>query len=420
MRLLKKLDSWVRDVSHCFLDFLEDRLAPITLVALIAVPILSILSWDSWSNGESSGTAIRNLALVIAAIAALPLAIWRSKVAERQADTAQLGLLNERYQRSAEMLGNPDMQSVRLGGIYALERLAAERPNDYHVQIMRLFGAFVVDQTKSEVSRRTGVEGECDSSGEEPVQQRAEPGLALDVQEVMRLIAQRDEKQIALEYKEGLRLNLSHSSLVGLTLVNANLSNVDFTKANLSLVRLWQGRFSGAMLPGTNLTRASLVGADLRDTDMRRVNLSGADLIGANLRNADLGLVDLASEHLWGMELFPANLSGANLRAADLSGANMVKADLIRAKLGGATLVQVDLSNANLSEADLRAANLSGANLTGTNFGGVGADLSGAKLINCKGLTQEQINKAKADSDNPPDLKGTIDANTGNLLVWAR
>ena len=37
--------------------------------------------------------AIRNLVLVLAAIAALPLAIWRSKVAERQADTAQRGLL---------------------------------------------------------------------------------------------------------------------------------------------------------------------------------------------------------------------------------------------------------------------------------------------------------------------------------------
>ena len=51
------------------------------------------------------------------------LAVWRSIVAERQADTAQQSLLNERYQKGAEMLGN-EVLSVRMGGIYALGRLA--------------------------------------------------------------------------------------------------------------------------------------------------------------------------------------------------------------------------------------------------------------------------------------------------------
>ena len=65
------------------------------------------------------------------------LAIWRSTVAERQSATAQQGLLNERYQKGAEMLGS-DVLSVRLGGIYALERLAAEDPNQYHILVMKL------------------------------------------------------------------------------------------------------------------------------------------------------------------------------------------------------------------------------------------------------------------------------------------
>ena len=47
------------------------------------------------------------------------------------------------------MLGS-EVLSVRLGGIYALQRLAEEEPKQYHVQIMRLFCAFVRNPTKDE------------------------------------------------------------------------------------------------------------------------------------------------------------------------------------------------------------------------------------------------------------------------------
>ena len=117
-------------------------MAPLTVTALVVVLIVSILFWDSWRGEESGGTAIRNLVLVLAAIIGLPLAIWRSKVAEHQAETAQRGLLNERYQKGAEMLGS-DLSAVRIGGIYALARLAGEHPGDYHLQIMSLLCAFL-------------------------------------------------------------------------------------------------------------------------------------------------------------------------------------------------------------------------------------------------------------------------------------
>ena len=86
----------------------------------------------------------------------LPLAIWRSTVAERQSatsqlqsETAQRGLLNERYQKGAEMLGSAVL-AVRLGGIYALDRLAREHPEAYHLQIMNLLCAFVRNPTTVE------------------------------------------------------------------------------------------------------------------------------------------------------------------------------------------------------------------------------------------------------------------------------
>ena len=77
-------------------------------------------------------------------------------MAERQADTARLSLLNERYLKGAEMLGS-EVLSVRLGGIYALQRLAEEHPGHYHLQVMNLFCAFRAPSDKGPESRsRTG------------------------------------------------------------------------------------------------------------------------------------------------------------------------------------------------------------------------------------------------------------------------
>ena len=87
---------------------------------------------------ETNSTTLRNIGFVIAGMIAL--SAWRSWVGhsgERSAaqataltETAQQGLLNDRYQQGAEMLGN-DVLSVRLGGIYALQRLAEEHPEQY-------------------------------------------------------------------------------------------------------------------------------------------------------------------------------------------------------------------------------------------------------------------------------------------------
>ena len=146
---VRLVDRWLNESVRRVFRFLENCLGPITVVVIAVVVTLSIVFWDWLSFGESGSPTIRNVGLVLAALVALPLAVWRSKVAERQAsaaqrqaDTAQQNLLNERYQRGAEMLGS-DVLAVRLGGIYALQRLAQEHPKQYHIQIMRLFYSFV-------------------------------------------------------------------------------------------------------------------------------------------------------------------------------------------------------------------------------------------------------------------------------------
>lgn len=122
--------------------------------------VFSLWQWDWLRTGgsqtASNGDTLRNAGLLIGGALAFAFAGWRAWVADRQATTAQVeaattqlqaeiarrSLLNERYERGAEMLGS-EILSVHLGSAYALWGLAGERPEQYHVQEMQLLCAFV-------------------------------------------------------------------------------------------------------------------------------------------------------------------------------------------------------------------------------------------------------------------------------------
>ena len=300
---------------------------PLALLVIVLVAagagIWSLIHYWDWLqaeqlNGEivakeSGSTTVRNIGFVVAGLVALPFAIWRSWVAHRQADTAQKTLLNERYQQGAEMLGS-NFSTVRLGGIYALQRLAEEHPEEYHLQVMRLFCAFARRPTRDEGLKQSP----------DPAEESELPELRQDVQAVMTAISACHAMQHDLErqqYDGQAPLNLKG--------------------ANLPCAELWSTEFSSAHLPG--------------------VNLAGANLWNANLYHA---------------VLWEANLSHAKLQ---------------RAYLYEARLQDADLSGAEFS--------LDGENPA-------------------TGLTQFRLDQARADPDDPPQLDGVVDAETGKSLVW--
>ena len=114
---------------------------------VIATSVISCRFWEFLRADDPGSSAIRNIVLAAEAVIVLSLVLWRSIVADRQADTAQQDLMDERYQKGAEMLGN-SVLSVRLGGIYMLQHLAKEHPNQYHLRIMQQLCAFVRSPTK--------------------------------------------------------------------------------------------------------------------------------------------------------------------------------------------------------------------------------------------------------------------------------
>ena len=113
----------------------------VVLYILVMVGV-SFWFWDGLSKGEPAvSVVIRNLVLMWGTPLAIFLAVWRSSIAEKQAEIAQRGLLADRYQRTVEMLGH-DLDSLRIGGIHALVDLAREHPDEYQRRVVRLLQVY--------------------------------------------------------------------------------------------------------------------------------------------------------------------------------------------------------------------------------------------------------------------------------------
>ena len=254
-------------------------LALVAIMLLGSILGLAFWGWD-WLRvtelnllPESKSTTIRNAGLVIAGALALVFAVWRGVLGQRQAKIAQQGLSNERYQKGAEMLGS-EVLAVRLGGIYALQRLAAEHPEQYHIQIMQLFCAYVRNPTGDEQGPVSG----SDEDGK-PIHKLRE-----GVQAAMYAIGKRTDACIAIEKAAFFLLDLR----------NANLQHSRLSNLNLSYALLGKSNMFGASLYISNLSSASLTDANLSDTDLTGVNLSDANLYRAKLSNAVLNDTNLS------------------------------------------------------------------------------------------------------------------------------
>ena len=156
---------------------------------------------------------------------------------------------------------------VRVGAIYALERVASRSADDHPV-VMSVLAAFVREHSH-------------------PAQTDVQAALTV----IGRRASDRDREPIDLTGADLARLRLPGADLAG--------------------ARLARARFRAADLHG-----AALGGADLTGADLALADLTGADLAGADLTAADLTGARLAGAYLVGATLTRATLAGADLTGA--------------------------------------------------------------------------------------------------------
>ncbi|WP_261565125.1 pentapeptide repeat-containing protein [Frankia gtarii] len=222
--------------------------------------------------------------------------------------------VRELYTRAIDQLGSTS-GTIRLGGIYALERIVTDSPADQRT-VVEVLSAFIRSLSTAH-ALRAPLPPDADGTV---------PPLppAIDIRAAVQVLAR-------LPYRDAVpRADLTGADLTG----PASLTDLALPNADLSRARLAEANLTGAQLDGANLTRALLLRANLSHAFLVEANLAEARLVEANLARA---------------ELFGANFTGAQLTGADLTEARLVEANLAGAQLTGANLTGTLLFGVDLS-----------------------------------------------------------------------
>jgi len=196
--------------------------------------------------------------------------------------------LADRFTQAVDQLASENLE-LRLGGIYALERIARGAEADYW-PVMEILTTYVRERAPWKESR---------PPSEEPPARK----LAADIQAALTVLGRRERV-----YKTGEDLRL-------------DLRGTDLRRANLSGAHL-----EGAILSGAHLEEANLSGAHLEDAILRGTHLEKTYLSGASLERAFLGGAYLEGAVLTEASLGKAYLSGAHFGTANLLGADLTEA----------------------------------------------------------------------------------------------
>ena len=468
----KSLAGWIKRFA-----FLLAPLGVIVfLISLWRLGVLLVVPAPEGTDFRVHYFAFVAVATFIGALAGVPIAIARVEALERQTKAQEEGLVTDRINKAVEGLGaektvkqvhetphyrsdedgawlrddeggpmpalGPDGEpivdrqavelsvpnlEVRIGAIYALERIARLNP-DEHIQIMEILTAYIRENAPASGAPDLPeppewFEGKNDDGDEWDdafeawrAEHRAkvnEHRPREDIQIALTVIGRRSDDQIGRErgawvpfedavpdwpdwqadadgkpseayerevaaWREALETWRQTKPAYRLDLRGTNLTGADMARGDFALAR-----FDGARLQGADLREARLQGADLQEARMQGADLTGARLQRADLTGAQMQRADLHEAQMQGADLGWARMQGAFLRKAQMQGAELREARLQRANLYEARLERADLREARMQGADLRQAQMQRADLREARLQGAGlrqAQMQGAFL----------------------------------------
>jgi len=252
----------------------------LAVAALGFVAVLSLWLVPEWLgrpyDGSSRVTAIDNARTACIAFVVVIGSAITILFTGRTYSLTREGHITDRYSKAVEHLGDDEKLSVRLGGIYALERIARDSERD-QAAITEILAAFVREHSKRGKSEQFPVPG---------------TQLATDVQAALTVLGRLPDRP-------------------GMPRIDLRFCNLD--SANLSYARL-----SGALFEYSLLRTADLSYAILQRADLTHADLAYATLTNCNLREAKLPDAILKKVKASGIILDKANLSHADLHRVRL------------------------------------------------------------------------------------------------------
>jgi len=266
------------------------------LVVLIGLPAWLFL--NRYIKPNTAGERKEVLSLLLQTLGGVAFVLggwftWQQLITSREElKNSQQGQITERFTRAIDQLGKEDDEgdaagggktgaghqknlAIRLGGIYALERIARDHKPD-HPAVMEVLTAFVRQHSA-------------------PVEEPAEGKLVQrdirpDIQAILTVIGRR---QLTYDKGESQRLDLSGASLMWAILNKAKFDGVDFTSTHFNNAQLKEAELKGAILFNADFTDAIMDGAQLQGADLRGAVFHNATVAGVNFKDAKLHGADL-------------------------------------------------------------------------------------------------------------------------------
>ena len=287
------------------LPILSAKLVTVNICRFLTFPMRFILNiwrlvdqprfWQLFSDSSSRGYALDLLKAIISAFGlvatifagfGLLLTYYGAqedrKEAREDRRLVEQRLLTDRFSKAVEQLGN-EKDTVRIGGIYALEGLTKDSPK-YQWIIMEILTSFI--------RRNSPLPLEINELSQDERQKSLKKlsDVSIDVQAALTVIRRREPKQDNFE---------QDSALTSLDLSLSHLGGVNLSDTNLEVANLFGANLTRADLPDTNLEGANLFGANLEMANLRRANLKYAELEEANFTGADIRQADFGkARHL--------------------------------------------------------------------------------------------------------------------------
>ncbi len=137
-------------------------------------------------------------------------------------------------------------------------------------------------------------------------------------------------------------------TLQGISLVNANLSNINMSTADFKKTALNDADLSYSHLVETDFSKAEMIRAKLDNTNLKRSKFKKAIMSKVKIRNA-IGI---------GVDFISARLKYANFNDSQFTKCNFKDARLREASIQNAQFIECNMQNTNLYK----------ANLSGTQF----------------------------------------------------
>jgi Pentapeptide repeats (8 copies) len=272
-------------------------------------------------------TAIAGLLVGVSSLATVAGLYFTHKSIDEtntQLAIAEQGQVTDRYNSAVTNLGSSDLV-VRIGGIYALQRVMHDSPRDQPA-ILQVLTAYVRNHA--------------------PLGAGGHSRVSVDVQSALTVIGTRNPAYDQFSY-----IDLENADLAGV-----NMADLNFDSADLD----------GAVLDHANLQRASFSGATFRSASLKDAMLEDARLttgIVGPLKYEVVKNKESSNNITQSADLTEANLSGADLQRADFSGATLDHTDLSGADLACADFSDSQLYSDNFSKAKISITNLEGADI---------------------------------------------------------